>query len=215
MLTPILLVGPPGSGKSRMVRRLAELLQLPFLNIAVGGSHDSKVLMGTSRGWSTGMPTPLLTPLLQHKTASALVLLDELDKPGSGNEGPSAITSVLLGLMEPETAARYRDPFLLTSCNLSRLIYVGTANSLQMPKPLLSRFTVVLVPEPRPQDRAALAQSMLNDVAKDMGVDHRLMPEIPSELSDGFSGNARAFKSVLIRFLHDWAMEQLGPGRAH
>lgn len=109
-LAPVLIVGFPGSGKSRFVRRLAEHLKLPYLPLALGGRKDSKLPTGTTRGWAGGEPTPLLRLILQHKSASGLVLLDEIDKVGVTDSTSTPATSVLLGLLEPETAARCMTP---------------------------------------------------------------------------------------------------------
>lgn len=217
VLPPLLLVGPPGTGKSRLARRLAELLSLPFVNIAMGGSNDVKMLTGTARGWGGATPSPLLTEMLQTRSASALVLLDEVDKCGRSGytASGSELTNVLLGLLEPETASRYRDGFLQGRCDLSKLSYVATANSLRVSKPLMSRFMILHVPEPRPQDRQGLAQSMLGDLAAEMGVPREAMPEVPADIAQMFSGNARTLRAALRRFMLDWAEETLAPARLH
>jgi hypothetical protein len=215
MIPPLLLAGPPGTGKSRFARRIAQLLGLPFQVIGLGGSHDVKLLTGTARGWGGGCPSPLLTHMLQDRSASALVLLDEIDKCATYQHGQSPLANLLLTLLEPETSSRYRDGFLLTRCDLSRLMYVATANSLDIPKPLLSRFTVLHMPAPRPQDRMALATSMLGDMADEMGVPRAVMPDVPRDLADQFNGNARALRVMLQRYLFGWAKENLSRDRVH
>jgi hypothetical protein len=83
-MQPTLLVGPAGSGMSRLAMRIAEELGVPRLDVGLGGNADTKVLGGTSRGWGSGKPTDLATLLAMRETASAIVLLDELDKSHSG-----------------------------------------------------------------------------------------------------------------------------------
>lgn len=215
MLPPLLLAGPPGSGKSRFARRLAELLSLPFQNISLAGSHDVKLIMGTSRGWGSTTPTPLLSRILQSRSASVLVLLDEIDKCSLYGSSSKPLANALLSLLEPETSANFRDSCLQTKCDLSRLIYIATANSLSIDKALLSRFTVLHVPEPRVEDRASLANSMLGDIAKEMGFPREAMPEVPREVINLIDGNARTVRAVLKRFLHQWAQENLSRERLH
>lgn len=212
-LPPILLVGSPGCGKSRLARRLAELLDLPFHPISIGGSTDAKQLLGTSRGWGGACASPLLIPLLANKTASGLVLLDEIDKAGRNGDAQSNMMAALLGFLEPETAARHHDPFLQTTCDFSRLLFIATANSLKMPKALLSRFQILYVPEPRKQDMLAIARCALIDMAKDLGIPVDFLPEPPAHLLEQSGGNARSLKALLMGFLHEWACMHLDPAR--
>lgn len=210
---PILLVGPPGCGKSRFARRMAELLCLPFQPIAIGGTTDGKALIGTSRGWGGACASPLLVPLLANKVASALILLDEIDKAGKNGDVHPAMTSALLGFLEPETAARHHDPFLQTTCDFSRLLFIATANSLQVPKALLSRFQILYLPEPRQQDLRAIAKGVLIDMARDLDIPADFMPEPPTQLLEQSDSNVRSLKAALMEFLHEWAYGNLHPAR--
>jgi hypothetical protein len=212
---PILLVGPPGAGKSRLARRLAETFALPFHAISVGGVHDSKVLTGTARGWGGGCPSPLLQPLLACKSASALVLLDEIDKLGSNGGGSPPISNALLALLEPETASRFHDTFLQSALDLSKLIFVATANSLQLPTALLSRLKVHLIPHPTEEHASSIVLGLMKDIAAEMGLDPALLPHPPSELVQSMRGNIRQMRAALWRYLHDWASEHLARDRLH
>lgn len=215
-LAPVLIVGYPGSGKTRFVRRLAEQLKLPFLPLALGGRTDSKLLSGTSRGWAGGEPTPLLRLMLQHKSASGMVLLDEIDKVGETSSNSVPAASLLLGLLEPETAARWHDGFLQTTCNFSRLSFWATANSLKtMPKALLSRFTVLFMPEPRPEDMRVLVKGITDDIAREWRLPLEVLPLPHRSMYEGARLNARELRRMVMQFLSDWATENLRPERLH
>jgi ATP-dependent Lon protease len=109
-LRPVLLLGPPGIGKTRFARRFAEEMALGFRAIGFAGMSDIRSLTGTARGWSTGQPSVLLEPLPNNKSASALVLLDEIEKAIDSERKTPAATDFLLGLLEPENARSWFDP---------------------------------------------------------------------------------------------------------
>lgn len=133
-----------------------------------------------TRGWAGGTPSPLLALLLRHSTASSLVLLDEVDKIGEGLGKAHPLAAMLLGLLEPETARRWYDTFLQTTSDLSRLVFVGTANGLTgLSRPLLSRFTMVHVPEPGLQHQAGLVRGITHELADTWGLPREVLPAPP------------------------------------
>lgn len=215
-LSPTLLVGMPGSGKSRLVRRMAEELQVPFCPLALAGMNDSMTLVGTARGWATGQPSPLIEQMVQHHSASTLVLLDEIDKVGATATRSAPPTVALLNLLEPENSRRWYDTFLQTPCDLSRLMFWATANSLQpISKPLLSRFRIVLVPEPQREHFHSIARGALHDIAAEWGLPEGTLSEIGSQMPVGTARNAREVRSLARAYLTDWARRRLGPHRLH
>lgn len=215
-MSPLLLVGAPGSGKTRFVRRVSELLRLPFLPISLGGLSDSKPFTGTSRGWATGEPSPLLGSILRNKTASLVVLLDELDKATDRSSNGSPVQSVLLGLLEPESASRWRDNFLQSECDLSRLCFWGTANQVAgIPKALLSRFTVILIGSPRDEHKQVLVGGIISDIAREWHVPEALLPTPPRDIYEGVPLNARELRRVVLHFLQRWCHQNLQRHRLH
>lgn len=215
-LTPTLLVGMPGCGKSRLVRRIAEELRVPFCPMALAGMNDSMALLGTARGWSTGQASPLIDVMLQHSCASALVLLDEIDKVGESSRNSMPPTVALLNLLEPENARRWYDTYLQTTCDVSKLMFFATANTLRpVSKPLLSRFRIVLVDEPRPCDFAAIVRGVLRDIATEWGLHEATLLEIAPEISVEGVRNAREVRAVVRAYLHNWSRERLGREKLH
>lgn len=213
-LPNLLLAGPPGAGKSRLARRLAAVFDLPFTPISVGGSTDVKMLVGTSRGWASGAPSPLLTSMLTHSTPSGLVLLDELDKGARSSDG-GRIVNALLAFLEQETSSNYRDCYLHVSCDLSWLSFVGTVNSLRLPDALLSRFRIVYVPAPSLKHRSTLAASMAADLASQWGVARELLPPLPPDLLTRAGTSTRDLQRCVEDYLASWLRENLRPDALH
>lgn len=168
--SPLLLVGPPGAGKTRLARRIGEVLGLNTMILKLGGSTDSMALTGTSRGWSTGQPSSLLLPLLKG-TASALVILDEVDKAGDLTRNSPPVQNVLLGLLELEDARRWRDGFLQVECDLSSLLFILTANDTTwLSNSLKSRIRIIEVGQPAEKQMLGIVPYILRDLESEWGI---------------------------------------------
>jgi hypothetical protein len=213
---PMLLLGPPGVGKSRLVRRIAEELSLPFLPLSLAGMDDSRTFLGTARGWSSGQPSALLQLMLTHKSASGLVLLDEIEKATNRSLNSASTTSMLLTLLEIETATRWFDSFLQVPCDLSRLNFIGTANGLTgISAPLLNRLNIVYLGTPKNSDLMSAIPYVLDDIAKEMRVPRDVLPNLqPSDLIASAS-TMRELRARVSATLRVWARRNLGLGRLH
>ena len=213
---PILLAGPPGVGKSRLARRIAEELTLPFLQISIAGLDDSRTILGTSRGWSSGQPSALLELMLTRKSASGLILLDEVEKATNRGMKTPPTTSVLLSLLEIETASRWFDSFLQVPCDLSRLNYIATANDISdISRPLLSRFHVVHMRAPKPDQLMGAISHVISDIAQDWKVPRDVLPNLMQGDLIGTPGNMREMRALVTASLRTWAKRHLGPGNLH
>jgi hypothetical protein len=215
-MTPTLLVGLPGCGKSRLARRFAEELNAAFHAVSFAGMGDSRAILGTARGWSGGQPSPILGLMVSKSSASPLVLLDEIDKARGDTKNDVAPTSALLNLLEPENARCWYDAYLQTPCDMTKLLFVATANMLSpIPKPLLSRLRVVIVPEPRREDFRTIARGALVDIAREWDLPEQTFESVGDTMPLGAARNAREIRHFARAYLHDWAREALGPGRRH
>lgn len=213
---PTLLVGLPGCGKSRLVRRISEELSVPFLPLAMGGMNDSMAILGTARGWAGGQASPIVGLLARRRTPTALVLLDEVDKVMGHTKNSVSPTVALLNLLEPEGAVRWYDTFLQTTCDLSRLMFWATANTLgPIPKPLLSRFRVVMVPEPKEEHFDAIAKCVCGDLAASWGLPRGTLPPVSLTHSAVRPRNVREVQLAVERLLVRWAATNCRPGFKH
>ena len=175
-LPPTLLVGPPGCGKTRYLRRLAELSGCGFQIVSVGGSSDNRMLEGTARGWHSAQPCLPLIAMHVHQTANPIIVVDEIEKAQTTHNG--GVHSSLLSFLEPESSRSYFDECLLTRANLGEVSWFATANSLEgIPEPLLSRLSVYEVTGPRLEDFDTIFEALLADYAAELGIQKSELPQ--------------------------------------
>jgi ATP-dependent Lon protease len=182
-LRPLLLVGPPGGGKSRFVRRLGEALSIAVWRTDASRS-DGAAFGGTDKRWYSAEPCHPLLAVALGKIANPMVLIDEIEKAPTRSEY-GRFWDCLLGFLEPETASRYPDPALQTNLDLSQVSYVATANALDpMPAPLRDRFRVVSFPKPGAADLDALLPAIAADLAREQGLDSRWVEPLSGQERD-------------------------------
>jgi ATP-dependent Lon protease len=180
-LRPILLAGGPGVGKTSYVKRLAELAELPFRSLMAAGANDSMFLRGTPRGWSSARPSAIANLIASNFVANPMILVDELDKASSDIKN-GRVWDVLLQLLEPSSASVYLDECLQVPCDFSFVSWIATANEIGMlPKPLLERFTVILVQSPGPEHFETLLNGVISQFAHELGIDYRMLPTLDHE----------------------------------
>ncbi len=175
---PLLLVGPPGVGKSRFARRLAAALGLPSAATSLAGASDSRELEGTARGWATAQPCWALDQVAALGVANPLLVVDEVDKVARDGRNGDPLAA-LLPFLEPGTAAAHRDPVLGASCDLSAISWVLAANDAwRLPGPLLSRLRVLEMGPPPAEAFAAVLAAIRGDLAAELGCAPELLPAL-------------------------------------
>lgn len=212
----ILLVGPPGVGKTSIGRSIAESLNRPFYRFSVGGMRDEAEIKGHRRTYIGAMPGKLVQALKETGTSNPVIMLDEIDKMGASYQGDPA--SALLEVLDPEQNVDFQDHYLDVRLDLSRTLFICTANTLDsIPGPLLDRMEVIHLSGYITAEKVTIARKHLwPRVLKRAGVKAsqlRISPAALRQVVEGYAREAgvrnlekqlqRIVRKAVVRLLED------------
>jgi len=180
-ITPTLIVGEPGIGKTFILQQLSEALKVESTFLNAGTLTGGFILNGLSSGWSSGQPGTVFNSLYENKYANPLFILDEIDKVPSTEVSP--VEPVFLSLLEKHSAKKFREEFWNFEIDASYINWLATANEKDLVSdPLLSRLAVFDIPFPTYKERQIFARQVFNKIVKDRRIEHLLKENVSDEV---------------------------------
>ncbi len=193
----ICLVGPPGVGKTSVVRSVAKAMDRKYVRLSLGGVSDEAEIRGHRKTYVGAMPGRIVNALIQAKTFNPIILLDEIDKLGKDYKGDPA--SAMLEVLDPEQNFSFRDNYMEFPIDLSQVLFITTANDVStIPQPLYDRMEIIELTSYTPEEKFHIAKNHL--IKKQMKM-------------HGMNGKDIRFNDSAIRMIIDYYTREAGVRR--
>ncbi len=175
-VTPMLLLGPPGIGKTHFAKQLADLLGTGMNLVPMSSMTAGWLLSGSSSQWKGAKPGKVFEALVEGQYANPVILIDEIDKASADAQYDPL--GALYGLLEHDTAQCFTDEFAEVPIDASQVIWITTANDERgIPEPILNRMNVFTVEPPSPEAARQIARNLYRSIRADHGWGQRFNPE--------------------------------------
>lgn len=218
--TILCLVGPPGVGKTSVAASLAKALDRQFVRMSLGGIHDESDIRGHRRTYIGAMPGRILNAMKQAGKLNPVILFDEIDKMGADYRGDPA--SAMLEVLDSEQNYTFRDHYLEMPFDLSKAMFITTANTLStIPRPLLDRMEIVELPSYTLEEKIEIAERhLLPKQMKEHAIPEksiRISREVMADLIQGYTREAgvRGLERALAELCRKAALQIVEEGRKH
>ena len=218
MKSPILcFYGPPGVGKTSLGKSIAEALGRKYIRMSLGGLHDESEIRGHRKTYIGAMPGRIIQNIKKAEISNPVFVLDEIDKLGRSNHGDPS--SAMLEVLDPEQNSEFYDNYLETEYDLSKVMFVATANNLStIPGPLLDRMEIIEVNGYTVEEKVEIAKKHLipnqlkehGITKKDFSIDSKLLETIVEEYTaeSGVRGLNKKVAKVVRNRARQIAMEE-------
>lgn len=185
-ITPMLLLGAPGIGKTHFARKLAELLGTGMNLVPMSSMTAGWLLSGSSSQWKGAKPGKVFEALVDGQYANPVIVVDEIDK--ASTDAQYDPLGALYGLLEHDTAQRFTDEFAEVAIDASQVVWITTANDARgIPEPILNRMNVFEIEPPSPEAARQIARHLYQSIRNDHGWGARFAAEPASGVLDALA----------------------------